>query len=110
MKRYFNSNKNWSYFVGGLFVLWGLTPVANAMIKNSLVVHNSRTETITVSVNNSQGRYVGTFYIDAKSTKSIRVEDTEEGSDYFEAYDMSGSLLKTGIASGIYSNFDWWVD
>ena len=80
------------------------------MIKSSLVVHNARNETITVSINNSQDRYLGTFFVDAMSKKSLTVEDTNEGSDYFEAYDLSSNLLKTGVASGIYSNFDGWVD
>ena len=64
------------------------------MIKISLVVHNTRNETITVSINNCQYRYLGTFYVDAKIKKSSSVEDTDEGSDYFEAYDLSGNLLK----------------
>lgn len=110
MEKYSNLIQDRFYLLSLLLVLAGLSSSAHAMIKKYLIVHNSRNETITVSVNNSQDRYVGTFYVAAKSTYSISVDDTEEGTDNFEAYDMRGNLLKTGIASGIYSNFDWWVD
>ena len=93
-------------------LLWGIAEFFLFGIFDAVYIQKTgrRNETITVSVNNSQDRYMGTYYVSAKSTYSISVEDTDEGSDNFEAYDLSGNLLKTGIASGIYSNFDWWVD
>jgi hypothetical protein len=110
MKQHLNLSVNCLRLIIAFEVMCGFMPGANGMIKESLIVHNSRTETITVSVYNSRSKYEGTFYVDAKGNHSFRLGDKEEGSDYFEAYDLRGKLLKTGIASGIYSNFDWWVD
>lgn len=87
-----------------------LTTNSQAMIKNSLVVHNSRNETITVEVSNSQGESLGAFSINTHAVRSIKIEDTQEGTDWFDAYDASGRWIKQGSASGVYSNFDWWVD
>lgn len=96
-----------SFFI---FAVLYWSPTVNAMIKGSLVVHNSRNETITVEVYNSQSKSLGAFTVYAKATQSITIEDTQEGTDWFDAYDASGRWIKRGSASGVYTNFDWWVD
>lgn len=102
-----NSKFKQSWFACGIF-FYAVT--SRAMIKNSLVVHNSRNETITVEVYNSQAESLGTFTVYAKAVQSISIEDTVEGTDWFDAYDSSGRWIKRGSASGTHTNFDWWVD
>ena len=102
-----NSKYKMSWIAYGIFLC---VATSQAMIKNSLVVHNSRNETITVEVYNSQSESLGTFTVYAKAVQSISIEDTVEGTDWFDAYDSSGRWIKRGSASGTYPNFDWWVD
>ena len=98
--------------MGSFFVLWATTgsvASVHAMIKNYLIVHNSRNETITVEVYNSKAESFGTYSVSAHATRSISIQDEEEGTDWFDAYDSQGNWIKRGSAPGIYNNFDWYV-
>lgn len=88
----------------------GISQISKAKITGSLIVHNSRSDSITVEVYNSKGEYLGHYSLGARTTKYISIGDTEEGMDWFDAYDSTGVWLKRGIAQGNYSNFDWYVD
>jgi len=97
-------------FIFIIFAVLYWASTGHAMIKGALVVHNSRNEAITIEVYNSRSESLGAFTVYARATRSITIEDTQEGTDWFDAYDASGRWIKRGSASGVYTNFDWWVD
>lgn len=90
-------------------ILLTLATQSHAGITGYLYVHNSRSESISVTVEKSDGS-TSSYTVSGRSFKSINVNDASDGTTWLYAYDANNTEIKRESANGNYSSYNWYVD